>query len=540
MKRYLKTWIISIATVMSFSACQQQDEWKDELEKNARPEDGYFTASFMTDTQHPQTRAAITGGSEQIQSLLCLIYKKEYDGSYSFVTEREVIPYKGTEGNVTPQTHTWPLQTPETFTLPNGDYKAVFIGNIDPKLFAEQKSTTGNGLEPILTGYKDGFNAARIHMPQKGPLAFNDYNMFYLCSVDFNQNNPKPDVLLQRIVCNNVYTREAVQTNAAVSTLVNNIVSQIRENQLTTDIIRGVLHISLLEALKANKLLEPILGSLTTVVDHLVNGLLGDIVTLLNETLLQELTKRLQESLKGHNGGQGLLGLGYLLNPWTTANNANLTYYSMTESVNFNREACTAYQANVEWKNIPIHAKAPGNTNDSTRYITLTCLNGTEQISQINVDNNGSYPELLRPILDKLDEQVINGLLVNIHTPLKYSMESNLQYSTTYELLDLKLKDSTTSAQNTVHISLQLNKITNLEEIVKGLLGDGLISGIIGSLVGNVIDPILDVVLKHTVKFVGIKLPNLGIGNIQLHGMWDATHVSNGTIAPPLAPTQTN
>ena len=119
-------------------------------------------------------------------------------------------------------------------------------------------------------------------------------------------------------------------------------------------------------------------------------------------------------------------------------------------------------------------------------------------------------------------------------------MESNLQYSTTYELLDLKLKDSTTSAQNTVHISLQLNKITNLEEIVKGLLGDGLISGIIGSLVGNVIDPILDVVLKHTVKFVGIKLPNLGIGNIQLHGMWDATHVSNGTIAPPLAPTQTN
>ena len=77
MKRYLKTWIISIAAVMSFSACQQQDEWKDELEKNALPEDGYFTASFFADTQHPQARAAISGHSEQIQSLLCLIYKKE-------------------------------------------------------------------------------------------------------------------------------------------------------------------------------------------------------------------------------------------------------------------------------------------------------------------------------------------------------------------------------------------------------------------------------------------------------------------------------
>ena len=540
MKRYLKTWIISIAAVMSFSACQQQDEWKDELEKNALPEDGYFTASFFADTQHPQARAAISGHSERIQSLLCLIYKKEYDGSYSFYKEQNVINYDGTEGNIDHQTHQWPLTKPVTFTLPNGDYKAVFVGNIDPKLFLEQQSSTGNGLEPILTGYKDGFNAARIHMPQKGPLAFNEYNMFYLCTVDFNQNNPKPYVLLQRIVCNNVYTREAIQTNAAVNTLVNNIVNQIRENQLTTDIVKGVLHISLLEALKADKLLEPILGSLTTVADHLVNGLLGDIVTLLNETLLQELTKRLQESLSGHNGGQGLLGLSYLLNPWTTADNANLTYHSMTESVNFNREACTAYQANIEWKNIPIHAKKPGDTKDSTRYITLTCLNGTEQISQINVGNNGTYPELLRPILNGLDDKVINGLLVNIHTPLKYTMESNLQYSTTYELLDLKLKDSTTSAQDTVHIALQLNKITNLREIVKGLLGDGLISGIIGSLVGDLVDPILDVVLNHTVKFVGIKLPNLGIGNIQLRGMWDATHVSNGTIAPPLAPTETN
>ena len=534
MKRYWKIWIISMAAVMSFTACQQNEEWKEELEKNALPGEGYFTVSFFADTQHPQTRASITGGSERIQSLLCLIYKKEYDGSYTFKEERTIINYEGTEGNVTPQTYEWPLQQNVTFELPNGDYKAVFVGNINPKLFAEQKSTSGTGLEPILTGYKEGFTSARIHMPQKGPLAFNQYNMFYLCTVDFNQNNPNPDVLLQRIVSNNVYTRNTVDANDAVSTLLNNVVSQIRENQLTTDIIRGVLHISLLEALKADKLLEPILGSLTTVVDHLVNGLLGDIVSMLNEALLQELSKRLEASLDGQAGaGNGLLGLGYLLNPWTTTDNANLIYHSMTESVNFNCEACTAYKADVEWKNVPINTD-----ENNTKYITLTCLNGIEQVSQINVGNNGTYPELLRPILGTLDEKVINGLLVNIHTPLKYSMVSNLQYSTIYELLDLKLRDSSVSDKDTVTISLQLNKITNLEEIVKGLLGDGLISGLIDSLVGTVIDPILNVVLHHTVKFVGIKLPNLGIGNIQLRGMWDATKVSNGTIAPPLTPTE--
>ena len=536
MKRYLKTWIISIATVMSFSACQQQDEWKDELEKNARPEDGYFTASFFTDTQHPQTRAAITGGSEQIQSLLCLIYKKEYDGSYSFVTEREVIPYKGTEGNVTPQTHTWPLQTPETFTLPNGDYKAVFIGNIDPKLFAEQKSTTGNGLEPILTGYKDGFNAARIHMPQKGPLAFKDYNMYYLCTVDFNQNNPKPDVLLQRIVCNNVYTRNTIDAKEQVNTLVNNIVDQIRENQLTTDIIKGILHAKLLNALNKATGLEHLLVPLTTIVDHLVNGLLGEVVSRLNEALLQELTLRLQTSLNGNAGTGDFLGLGYLLNPWTTADKANLTYYSMTESVNFNRAACTTYKNNTEWTNIPIE-----NKGNNVHSITLTCLNGTEQVSEINVGNNSKFQNLLNgelfKIFGKLDEKALNGLLVNIHTPLKYTMEPNLQYSTIYELLDLKLKDN--KLDETITVSITLNDIVNLEDLVRGILGDGLISGLIGALTDKLIQPILDV-LRGTLEFANIELPNLGINNIQLNGTWDAIHVSNGTIAPPLAPTQTN
>lgn len=531
MKRYLKTWIISIATVMSFSACQQQDEWKDELEKNALPEDGYFTASFFTDTQHPQTRAAITGGSEQIQSLLCLIYKKEYDESYSFVTEREVIPYKGTEGNVTPQTHTWPLQTPETFTLPNGDYKAVFIGNIDPKLFADQKSTPGNGLEPILTGYKDGFNAARIHMPHKGPLAFNAYNMYYLCTVDFNQNNPKPDVLLQRIVCNNVYTRKLIDENKCVEELVNNIVSQIRNNQLTTDVVKGLLESKLLSVLEP---LLPITSVLTAVVDHLVNGLAGELISILEKTLLDELTQRLHKTLIGNaQSGEGLLGIHHLLNPWETVEQANLNFNNLTKSIDFNKSVRSVYRADIEWNKIPIQK----GQLDNSRQISIICLSGTEQISKIDVGNNSKYQELLRPIFDQIDDKLLNGLLVNIHTPLKYSMEPNLRYETSYELLNLKLNDNT--EKDPVTLTVNLDDIVHLENLVKGILGNGLIGSLIGALTDQLLQPVLGVV-KEILTNIEIKLPDLGLGNIQANGTWDAIHVSNGTIAPPLAPTQTN
>ena len=137
--------------------------------------------------------------------------------------------------------------------------------------------------------------------------------------------------------------------------------------------------------------------------------------------------------------------------------------------------------------------------------------------------------------MDKLDEKVINGLLINIHTPLKYNMESNLQYTTDYELLDVMLRDYSTSAESqSVSVSVQLNDIANLSEIVKEILGDGLISGIVGGVTDHLLQPVLDVLLKSTVEFLDIKLPDLGLGNIRLSGTWDATHVSDGTIAPKL------
>ena len=492
-------------------------------------EEGYFRATFFADEQTPATRAAISGNSERIQSLLCLIYKKEADGSFTFKEEKEVIRYNGTVGTVNPQTYTWPLAAQVSFDLPNGDYKAVFVGNVQPELFPEQKTVGSAGLEPVLTGYKDGFSAARIHMPQKGPAAFGQYNMFYLATVDFNQNNPSPYVLLERIVSNNIYSRKMIDTHKGVETLVGNIVSQVRANQLTTDIVKGVLHSNILNALTDALGLKLTLEVITSITDRLVNSLLGGVLEKLDELLLSKLISKLEQSLDGQAGpGKGLLGLGYILNPWTTADNADLIYSSMTESINFNRIACTAYKANVEWKGIPV-------TTDSTNNISkisIKCLSGTEQLSEINLGNNGTYPELLRPILTGLDDKVINGLLVNIHTPLKYNMESNLQYTTDYELLDINLNDHSVKA-DTVNVHIPLKDVANLEALVKSILGDGIISGLVGSLVDDLLQPIVNA-LHLTLDFVGIKLPNLGVGNIAVRGTWDAIYVSDGTIAPPL------
>lgn len=104
------------------------------------------------------------------------------------------MKYEGTVGNITPQTYEWPLTQEINFELPNGDYKAVFVGNADKNLFIDQRDNE------ILTGYNGDFASARINMPEMGPKGFNQYNMFYLCTVDFSPANPSPNVLMQRVV----------------------------------------------------------------------------------------------------------------------------------------------------------------------------------------------------------------------------------------------------------------------------------------------------------------------------------------------------
>ena len=486
--------------------------------------EGYFRATFFPQPAGlaANTRATVNGNSEQIQSLVCLIYQKQADGTYKYHTEKTVLKYEGTVGNIKPQTYEWPLKQEINFELPNGDYKAVFVGNADKNLFIDQKDNE------ILTGYNGDFASARINMPELGPKGFNQYNMFYLCTVDFSPANPSPNVLMQRVIAGNVYGRDMIDDNKAVSMLVDNLVKQIRENNLTTDVVKGLLRSALLDALSKATGLDVIAGSLTTIVDRLVNMLLGDVVEALNEQLLKEVTKRLEAALKGEGGaGNSLLGLNYILNPWTTVNAVDVTYSSLPKSIDFNR-TCRSYYPEITWKNIPV------TKINNLGKLNVFSLCGEGKLTRINVNRDSDeYKFLLASLLEKLDEQALNGLLVDIHKPLGYQMQSNLQYSTTFELLNLTLSDfSEDKTGEPLELNIKLNDIVNLEEVVKQLLGDNILSGIVGGLTNQLLQPLLEALNNVVIKPLNIRLPELNLNNIQLEGSWDATYVSDGTIAP--------
>lgn len=549
-----KIWITllccsAMLTMPMLTACDNELEITAEEGLNNEATDsqvpeGYFRATFFPQPAGTtSTRAIVNGESEQIQSLVCLIYRKKTDDAqneyYEYVDSKPVITYQGTEataGNITPQTYVWPLKESISFTLPNGEYKAVFVGNADRKLFE------GQGKEnEILTNIRGNMDQARINMPDKGPLAFNDYNMFYLCTVDFNALNPSPAVLMQRVVSNNVFSRKAIDANAAVSTLAQNLVNQIRANDLTTEVVQGILHTALLDALSNATGLDIIAGGLTKVVDRLVNLLLGDVVEALNDHLLQELTKRLENSLKGTGGvKKDLLGLSYILNPWSTAKAVDVKYASLPKSIDFNRN-CRSLYNKTTFSNIPIKHTMGQHNDTLDAHFSLVTLCGPSRLLEINLNENSKgYTQLLAPILNQLDAQILNGLLVNIHVPLNYAQQSNLQYSTCYELVNLTLNNFNQMPTDPadpnyvppVSLNLSLKDIVDIKNLVNRLLGDNILSHIIGGLTDALIDPLVAALDKVVIQKLDIKLPGLGLNNIVVGGTWDATYVSDGTVAP--------
>lgn len=526
---FIKLFIVLAIASVSLTACDNNEDILSSGTESSVPE-GYFRATFFPQAAggNELTRAAIDDNSERIQSLVCMIYQKQKDGSYQFFTEDNIIEYDGFEGNINAQTYKWPLQKAVSYDLPIGDYKAVFLGNVDPRLFENQKDNA------IVTNYTGEFGDARINMPEEGPLGFNEYNMFYLAAVDFSAVNPDPYVILQRLVSNNVYSREAIDDNEMLNMLVDNIVKEIRENQLTTELVHDLLQAKILKVLQP---IEGLTGILTGVVDRLVNILLGDVLEWLNQTLLEEVLTRLEASLKGDGGASNsLLGLNYILNPWSTVNTVDVTFESLPRSINFNRE-CKSYFPETTYTELPITKEKMDNGGvgdyDDVYRVSLITLNGDTKLKSINVDTEKF---LLASLLSTLDEKALNGLLVNIHTPLGYATNSNLQYKTPYELLNLTLSDfSADESSESLALNVKLSEIVNLEELVKQLLGDNLISGLVGGLTNSLVQPLLKALDEVVIgDLLDIKLPGLNLNNIVIEGGWDATHVSDGSIAAPL------
>lgn len=507
--------------------------------------EGYFVANLMP-TTCDFSRALVNGKSTSVQSLRFLLFKKQTDddGQEKYVyykpdnaDESFGIVFGATNqgSGLVNQNYNWPLAGYENrlkVTLPVGDYRVVFLGNMMESQF------TGQDENSDIVYLSDGeYDNVRINLPSNGPQAFypmtNDIvyqNAFYMGAADFNINNPSPKIVLQRLVSQSTFSRDLIDTNDAVGMLVQSIVDQIKDGQLSTDIVKGVLRTNL------TKILKPLLGDsllypLTTVVDRLVNILLGDLVNALHEAVLTQVTVLVNNELKSVSDNEA--ALYSILNPWSTVGSIDAKV-ALAKSIDLNRRVKSYYNAPLLLEDIPVVEDEKGVQN-----FTITSLNGPFTLIEANVDDTKSNIlndeiRILRPGVQQIDDALLAGLLINIKTSLAYTQESNQRYTTKYDLLNLKLTDSSPEVDGeTINVSTALSTVLDSEKLTQAILGDGILSGILSGLVGGV-DKLVNTILGNgetsLLENLDLRLPNIAIGNISLDGRWDVTRQDDNTI----------
>lgn len=670
--------MLCAAVAVAFTACEKENGLLSEDPTTERAGskhgEGYFRATFFPQQGNNATRAgeviepgkeAITGDSKSIQELICYVYQKQEDGEdYILFDSKEVIKYDAQGKKI--QSYQWPLTEEVSFELPNGEYKAVFVGNATKYLFTKTVSNellTGVDVSSIGKENASKFSEASLNMPEgedNQPIMFEDvddgerdvHNMLYLCTVDFSEadfdgTNEPPQVLMQRVVSQNVYGRDFVDENEMLEKLVDNIVESIAEEQLLGETTRGLLRSKLISSINnvVNNVVDnlykdfkekypdtkdPIFGTTIPGAGSIIVGalkpeldlLLGDkgaiallvggladqlvdpLLTALTAELLERVNKELlkpvlgivNKTLTGADGS--LLGLEVLLNPWQHVNAVNIEYQSLTKSIGFDREVKTYYTSldngpAATFSAVPVidGPKSLKNEEKNVRNVYVTTLSGKvtndeekdkqHQLLSIIVDKESADENLLGLVgllVDDVDH-LIGGLLVNIEKELNYSMESNLQYNTRCELLDLDLFDKNKKGDETVQITIDLGDVLPIDLINTTvgnlLLGQGspltaLLTGVttaldvvlgvvrlavglvtlgtvdlspITNLLNNIIVALTgdgngnsglvqELVENLSLEFLGLQLPALGITNISVEGSWDDTTVSNGATIP--------
>lgn len=529
-------WAACLAMVsLVFSGCEKDDALdanrSETVNENSSDtvKDGYFTATLIPGIGNGMhSRAAIIDvTSDRIQTLRFMLFKKGDDEVYTRFTDypeynnediENVIEYTSNANQI----YKWPLTQSVQLSLPVGDYKVVFFGNMDKQQFDGQNS------EEIIQLNSGRFEDVRINMPVGGPLAFlpnlntgsGQYqNLYYLATADFNQTNPNPQILLQRLVTQSTFSRDLIDTNDAVGKLAQSIVDQVNDEQLLSDIVEGVLRNELTGAL-TGKLTGPTDLLLGDVVDVLVNALLGDILTLVNDALLQQVTTLLNNSLYAADNNSPLYTL---LNPWSKLEKVDASMDIVT-SIDLNRAPREIQTKSII--NVPLN-KPEG----AAPYFTVTLLNGTYKLNSARVTDNNDQT-VLRSAIGALDNSLLAGLFINLCTPISYETGNNLQYSTNYDFLRLKLYDETLNTSQKITVEVEnLETILNINGIVNSLLGDGILGNLVGVTTESLVQPILNSITALLKEGIGISLPNLELGNITLEGRWGMTEVSDGTVA---------
>lgn len=547
MKMKYNRWLLMLMCAsFAFTGCEKEDLPENGTEQGTGNEtevpEGYFVANLMP-TTYDLSRALVNGKSTSVQSLRFLLFKKQTDddGQEKYVyykpdnaDESFGIVFGATNqgSGLVNQNYNWPLAGYENrlkVTLPVGDYRVVFLGNMMESQF------TGQDENSDIVYLSDGeYDNVRINLPSNGPQAFypmtNDIvyqNAFYMGSADFNINNPSPKIVLQRLLSQSCFSRDLIDTKEAVGMLVQSIVDQIKDGQLSTDIVKGVLRTNLTE------ILEPLLGNsllypLTTVVDRLVNILLGDLVNALHEAVLEQVTELVKNELLAEGNNAALYSI---LNPWSTVGSIDATV-ALAKSIDLNRRVKSYYDS------FTINKIAVENKDKAPNF-TITSLNGPFTLIEAKVTDTGSNGlnnaiKILRPAVGEIDDALLAGLLINIKTSLAYTQESNQRYTTKYDLLNLKLTDSSPQDKGeTINIETALSKVLDAKKLTTAISGDGILSGVLSGLLGGVdglVNSLLGPLETSLLENLDLRLPNIAIGNISLDGRWDVTRQDDNTI----------
>ena len=471
------------------ASCSKDSEVEsiiDEVESGVGAEEqpeGYFTATFTSGLYSPISRTPIDGLSSRVQSLRYIIYKKDQNGVYQYYTgtDRNDEYLFGENGTIS-EPIDWPYAS-FSVTLENGEYKVVFLGNMNEKQFVNGD----NKNDSIVTNYKGKYSASRINLPTvKGfyEEAVSDggegktSNFFYWDTVEVSTSNPNAEVLLQRIVSKFEMSREILSTEdgtnarvALTSTLTKNIFDYLEGDGTITrliggqigEITRGVfkdLGIGALEKM----LIDPI-------VNALINGL--------DDTkIIEALTSQIDGVLKGNeNSDTNLLDLNAVLNPWGyDAEHAIVAFDKYTKSVDLDNKPVDYFVSSEN--EIPRFAYTvnPNGTVGPRTYLQIYGLNGEWKIKRIDAtdENNGEVPDLISgQIIDNfVDGWLIDGCVHDAAADLTYNFEANKPYHSVFSDVTLNMypKEFVKDKNGDLSVTVNLGEVLSLRNILDGTL----------------------------------------------------------------------
>lgn len=464
--------------------------------QNAGIPEGYFEVLFTA----PPSRAPVTGPDTRVRDVRYLLFT----AGGVFVKERHLV-------NPADPLTTWPLTTVRD-TLPKGSYRAVFLGNVERTLFPYALPGSPVNYAEVLSGYRDGYAAARIALP---PAQFTATSEYYLANVTFSDVSPNPYILLQRIVGILNMHRNFVDAQTALNSLTENIFSNADlEDQLTLQ-VQSVLPGLIREALDLGPIgnaVYALLGGLDAVVNALVSALVEPVTDALYELLVEELVNQIGIVLTGNADQSGLLAfLGVLLNPWATseADSAVVTINNFPKSVDFDLNVQSVYTGLHKFK-----YKFTGNNVYSEKDIVVEGFSGLYDIRRINVVKTGLIAGV---VLDGIVDGpwLLNGTFIDIEDPLQFTARTNRRFKSNYSFVDLGLKSYNPQTQTPQPLSLTINlgSIPNLDDIVKGI-------PLLGPILNTTINTLILTPLKRINVTVPVNLPLLGVENLSLSGGW--------------------